>query len=379
MSLPPVEGHAAERHGLAAAAASGQLPHSILLHGPPGIGKQRVALWLGQLLLCQQFPRQDPCGQCHPCHLAVRLEHPDLHWFFPLPRPRSAGADRLADALEEARAAELQIRREQPLRPSLPIGMAGIYLAQVQTLLRTAAARPAMGRRKVFVIGDAELLVSQEASPEAANALLKVLEEPPADTTIIVTATDPDLLLPTTRSRLLPVRLRPLPLADAAGFLVRHADVPPETARRAAQLAGGSIGRALGYLPQGDEPAPLDEIRQQGRNLLQAALDRSGSQAAAAALAESPAGARAGFSDTLESLTLWLRDLGAAAGGAPDVVLNQDALPWLQETARSLPDPAGISAAIRAVEETLQLTRFNINPQLATAALLRRVRQELLG
>lgn len=378
-TLPPLEGHEPERAGLAGAAANGLLPHSILLHGPAGIGKQRLALWLAQLLLCEQFPRREPCGDCRACRLAVRLEHPDLHWFFPLPRPKGAGPDRLADALEEARAAELETRREQPLRPTLPIGMAGIYLAQVQTLLKVAAARPAMGRRKVFVIGDAELLVPQEASPEAANALLKLLEEPPADTTILVTASDPNLLLPTIRSRLLPVRLRPLAAAAAADFLVRTGDVKPETARWAAQLAGGSIGRALGYLPQGEEPGPLDEIRQQGRALLEAALERTGAAALAAAHAESPAGARATFADALESLTLWLRDLGAAAAGAGDVVLNQDALPWLQGIARQLPHPDGIPAAIRAVEETIQLTQININPQLATAVLLRRVRGVLLG
>jgi DNA polymerase-3 subunit delta' len=196
---------------------------------------------------------------------------------------------------------------------------------------------------------------------------------------LIVTACEPDLLLPTIRSRLLPVRLRPLPVAEAAEFLIRTGDVPPEAARRAAQLAGGSIGRALGYLPQGDEPGPLDEIRQQGRDLMRAALEVSGARAAAAALAESPAGARAGFSDSLESLTLWLRDLGAASAGASDVVLNRDALPWLQELARKVPDPAGIPEAIRAVEETIRLTKFNINPQLATAVLLKRVRAALLG
>jgi DNA polymerase-3 subunit delta' len=143
-------------------------------------------------------------------------------------------------------------------------------------------------------------------------------------------------------------------------------------------VAGGSIGRALGYFPQGDQPGPLDEIRQQARALLEAALDATGAAGLTIAHAESPAGARAGFSDALEALTLWLRDLGAVAAGASDVALNHDALPWLQQAAKQLRDPAGVSAAIRAVEETIQLTQININPQLATAALLRRLRRELL-
>jgi DNA polymerase-3 subunit delta' len=377
-ALPPLAGHLEVRQALATTAAAGQLPHSLLFHGPSGIGKQRLALWLGQLLLCERGPAA-PCDQCRACHLAVRLEHPDLHWFFPMTRPKSTGADRLGEALEEARAAELESRRSEPLRVTVPIGMSGIYLAQVQTLVRIASARPAMGRRKVFVIGDAELLVPQEASPEAANALLKLLEEPPADTTIVLTAADPELLLPTIRSRLLPVRLRPLGIDEAAEYLVAQGDVDPERARWAARLAGGSIGRALGFLPNGEDPGPLEEIRNRGRALLSAALDPSPAAGLAMASTESPAGARAAFSDALESLTLWLRDLGAAAAGADDVVLNRDALEWLGRAGKALPDAGGVPDAIAAVEETIQLAQLNINPQLATAALLRRVRTALQG
>lgn len=376
--LPPLEGHEEQRDALGRAASAGNLPNSLLLHGPAGVGKQRLGLWLGQMLLCERPSAGGGCGECHACRLCLRLEHPDLHWFFPLTRPKGS-TDRIAEALEEARHAELELRRAQPLRPTLPIGVAGIFLAQVQTLLRIAAARPAMGRRKAFIVGDAELLVPQEASPEAANALLKLLEEPPADTTIVLTAADPDLLLPTIRSRLLPVRVRALPPPAAAEFLVRHGSFDPAAARWAAALAGGSIGRALGYLPQGDGPGPLEEIRQQAKELLAAALDRSPLPRVAAASRESPAQARAGFSDAMSGFTVWLRDLAAVAAGAEDVVVNRDAVEWLRGAARQVRSPAGIPAAIRAVDETLQLTQININPQLATASLLRKVRRDLLG
>ena len=67
--------------------------------------------------------------------------------------------------------------------------------------------RPSVGSRKVFVVGDAEAMVPQESSPEAANAFLKLLEEPPADTTLILTSSNPGALLPTIKSRVLPIRL----------------------------------------------------------------------------------------------------------------------------------------------------------------------------
>lgn len=377
--LRPLEGHTEERAALAAAVRAGRLPSSLLLHGPPGVGKQRLALWLGQLLLCARRGGDDPCGECQPCRFARRLEHPDLHWFFPLPRPKAAaGADRLLEALEEARAAELDARRRQPLQPTAPDGMSGIYLAHVQLLLRFAYARPAMGDHKVFVIGDAEALVSQEASPEAANALLKLLEEPPPNTTVVLTAADPDVLLPTIRSRLLPLRLRPLPHEQATRFLIEQAGAPPTGAQRAGRLAQGSIGRALGFLNQNGEPGALDRLREAARAWFEAALQPGATARLTAALASSPAGARGAFADTLEFLTVWLRDLAAAATGADETLINVDAADWLRSLAGRYPAAVGgVPAAIREVDATIRLTQFNINPQLALAGLLGRLQRHL--
>jgi DNA polymerase III subunit delta' len=381
VSLAPLIGHEAERTAIAAALAANQLPNSLLIHGPAGIGKQRLALWLSQLLLCQRRTGTSACEECISCRMVNRLEHPDLHWYFPLARPKaSGGSDRLGEALEEARSAELAARRADPLRPTVPDGLAGIYLAHVHVLLRAAAVRPAMGSRKVFIVGDAEALVPQEASPEAANALLKLLEEPSADTTLILTASDPGVLLPTIRSRMLPVRLRPLQREAVAEFLVQRAGAAAEDAQRAARISQGSIGRALAFLPTGNGAGALDEIRTAARNLLDAALATDGTARFASALAESPAGARGTFSDTLEFLTVWLRDLAAAGAGAEDVVVNVDSLPWLRSQAERNPNAlGGVPLAIRDVEATIQLTQLNINPQLALATLLRRIHVRLSG
>jgi DNA polymerase III subunit delta' len=379
VSMPDVQGHDDVLASLAGAVAANRLPNSLLVHGTAGVGKQRVALWLGQLLLCESPGAAGPCNACHACRLSTRIEHPDLYWFFPLPRPKGS-ADRLGEALEEARFAELAVRRAEPLRPTVPDGLAGIYLAHIHVLLRAASTRPAMGRRKVFIVGDAEALVPQEASPEAANALLKLLEEPSPDTTIILTASDPDVLLPTIRSRLLPVRLRPLPVEGVEAFLVQHAGATATDARTAARLAGGAIGRGLAFLPVKGEPGPLEEIRQAARALLESALDSSAAPRLAAALAESPAGARGNFSDMLAFLTVWLRDLAAAGTGARDVIVNADAADWLVQLAGRHPTAAaGVPDAIREVEGAVQLTQLNINPQLALAGVLRRIHCHLTG
>jgi DNA polymerase-3 subunit delta' len=217
--------------------------------------------------------------------------------------------------------------------------------------------------------------VPQEASPEAANALLKLLEEPPPDTTVILTAADPDSLLPTIRSRLLPVRVRSLPIRDVAAFLVHARGISEAAALVPARLGDGSIGRALAFLPDG----PLEEMRHAARALLESALARDAAPRLAAALSQAPAGARAtAFLGTLDFLATWLRDLAAVEAGAEEVVVNADSLPWLRETARKRAGlAAGIPGALRAVDDAAGLSRFNLNPQLTIAWLLRQIAAEL--
>ncbi|MFO7259943.1 MAG: hypothetical protein DIU52_002225 [bacterium] len=379
--LPALRGHEAARRLLAEAALRGELPGSLLLHGPAGIGKQRLGLWLGQLLLCEAPTGEEPCGACQHCRFAVRLEHPDLQWFFPLPRPKGAsGPDKLATALEEARADELAERARTGLWITTPDEPVGLYLAQIRTLARMAVTRPALGRRKVFLIGQAEHLVAQDASPEAANALLKLLEEPPPDVTLVLTAADPEDLLPTIRSRLLPIALRPLPDAEVAAFLTEVTGTPPREAARIATLAQGSIGRALGFLPQDGAEGPLEAIRQRARALLEAAVAPGPAPRYAAAHAASPAGARGGFSDVLEALAGWLRDLASYAAGAEEHLINPDARDFLADLARRVHDPAGTApAAIRLVDQAVALASGNVNPQLILAWLLTGLHRTLTG
>jgi len=379
--LPALRGHEAARRLLARAALRGELPGSILLHGPAGIGKQRLGLWLGQLLLCEAPTGEEPCDACQHCRFALRLEHPDLQWFFPLPRPKGAsGPEKLATALEEARIEELAERARKGIWVATPGEPAGLYLAQIRTLARMAVTRPALGRRKIFLIGQAEHLVSQDASQEAANALLKLLEEPPPDVTLILTAADPDELLPTIRSRLLPVALRPLADTEVAAFLTEVVGTPAQDAARIATLAQGAIGRALGFLPQDGAEGPLEAVRQRARALLEAAVAPGPVPRYAAAHATAPAGARGGFTEVLEALAGWLRDLASYAAGADGHLINPDAKDFLAGLARRVRDPAATApAAIRLVDRAGALASGNVNPQLILAWLLTGLHRTLTG
>jgi DNA polymerase III subunit delta' len=379
LSLPKLRGHAAARDHFVRAARDGTIPQSVLLHGPAGIGKERFGIWLGQLALCQSDAGGDlPCGSCPSCRLVDRLEHPDLHWFFPLPRPESTSSEKLREKLEEARAAELASRRARPdYVPSYEKAPAH-YLASILTIQQLAAVRPALGARKVFVVGDVELMVPQEGSEEAANAFLKLLEEPPAHTALVLTTSRPGALLATIRSRVLPVRLGPLGNDQISAFLIEEVEVPAPEADRIARAAQGSIGRALRLLPRGSDTGEAARTRSRGRDLLLAAISSGEVPRFATAQAQAPTGGRGEFTQELEALGSWLRDLAAVAAGAEAQVPDEEALGTLRRAVQHYSiHPLSAATAAERIEPALELARGNVNPQAIIATLLARIREDL--
>src|SRR5213083_2199823 len=244
MPIPPLYAHEGIRHRLVGAIASGRLPQALLFEGPTGVGKQRLALWLAQALMCDAGLGEG-CGKCQHCKLVLTLSHPDVHWFVPLELSKKGDADKQVDLVEEALGEEMAARRQQPLYEP-PSGLASHGIAAVRLLLRRLVLTPALSRRKVFLIGDAERLVPQTGAEAAANALLKALEEPPADTVFVLTSSDPNALLPTIQSRV--VRIRVARNADSIVAVFAQRVLGVRSQRELAQLvtlADGCIGKLL--------------------------------------------------------------------------------------------------------------------------------------
>lgn len=347
MTLLPLIGHGALCARFEDQIVRGTLPSSILLQGPPGIGKQRLALWLGQRLVCSGLGPVRPCGECQHCRYAVDGAHPDLRWYFPMPRLKNpdAGLDAVSQECQEA----VRERMTANGLYSRPDGSSGIYLYIARLIVQQAVSTPAMAQRKVFVVGDVERMVPQQSSPEAANAFLKLLEEPPADTTLVLTTSEPGALLPTIRSRVVAFRVAALtdaavrnwlaqpPAADAAGKGAMESLV-----RTAAGAPGSLIGAA-------DRTAAIARAQA----LLTAASDGR-ERALRAAFTQGSSKARGAFTDVLDALTVLLHEqveLAVADGNA---------------------DKATASAkAMRLVEVAKRAAEGNAIPQLVTAQLLR--------
>ena len=209
--------------------AGGRMPHAWIFHGPGGAGKEMLAVRFAQLLLCEQPARIDPpaeahvegswfdgCGQCRACHLVEAGTHPDLH---------------VIDRKLNKHHPDPTVRGKKALDISVDVIR--------HFLLEPVRGRAAMGRAKIYIVRESELL-----STAAQNALLKTLEEPPADTYIVLLSTARDRLLPTTLSRCQSVPFGSLEIATAEG-IVAGSGLAGDDARFYAWLSEGRPGWAL--------------------------------------------------------------------------------------------------------------------------------------
>lgn len=353
MSIHPLVGHHVARDQVRRAIQESRLPQMVLLTGAPGVGKQRFALWMAQGLLCEGSGAA-PCGACGPCRHVAGLTHPDVHWFMPVPRPKAQDPDKAVDELAELIGEIVAERREAPLYQAAD-GLAGHFVATARLLQRRAALTPVMARRKVFIVAEADRLVPQESSQEAANALLKLLEEPPADSQFILTVADPSRLLATVRSRLVPLRLGRLTAAEVEEVLVSGGKPAGADLKRMAAVAEGSPGKALGL---GDEAAKA----QRALDELLRAVTAGGAARAERALKQGPWAARGDFTAMLDALADSLGEAArAATGGRPRHPLPE---PLLK------PRPvAALVAAQERVARAREAAQGNVNPQLLLMVL----------
>ncbi len=230
----------------------GRMPHALLVRGPEGaapLGFVQAAL---QRLACEHPTETDSCGHCNGCRQAAALQHPDQIWLFPyfsqIKDGRPATTEDFLAAFQEAAAGTLDFG---PADWAAALDAENKQLAipvhEIRNLRRSLSlARGGRGYRCV-VLWQAELL-----RPEAANALLKVLEEPPERTLFFLLVEGEGALLPTIVSRCQQLRLARWSVQELATLLPRLLEVPESHARELAQIADGSLYRAVAIARQSD-------------------------------------------------------------------------------------------------------------------------------
>jgi len=216
-----------------------RLPHALLLAGPPGGGQLALALALAQYLLCAQPAAGDACGRCASCRKTEKLAHPDLHLSFPYTDPKRTSEAFLGEWRKRVLANPYLSMSDwlQGLQAENKQGK--IYKQECQRILQKLNLKAFESEQKILVLWQPEFLGNE------GNRLLKLIEEPPLGSVIMLVAEDTERILQTILSRCQLVQVRPFRDAEIAEGLQSDGLAGPEEALGIAQLAAGDYNRAL--------------------------------------------------------------------------------------------------------------------------------------
>jgi DNA polymerase III subunit delta' len=301
--------------------SAGRIAHAYLLSGPPQVGKRTLALSLAQALNCAE--PDAPCGRCPSCQKIAHGVHPDVR----LIAAEGAGGN--------------------------------IKIEQMRALQHEAVLAPYEGRYRVFIVRQME-----QATLEAANSLLKTLEEPSAQVILVLTAVHSESLPRTIVSRCQLLGLRPV-AALVIEKTLRDKGIAPVRAQLLARLSGGRLGWAL----QAAEDEDLLRRRQHDLDRLSKVL--AAGRVERLALAHEASGDPAGARQLVEAWICWWRDVVLFGQGAEGLV-NSDQVEQYSSVSKQM-TPAHALATVRALQETATQLESNVNTRLALEGLFLRL------
>lgn len=318
---------------------SHRLPGALLFSGEEGIGKKLFALEVARALNCRSARGVQGCGECSSCLRIGTFNY-----------PQSEESDDWKNIIWTNH------------------GDVGIVVAPKRVLLvdqmrqieREANFRPFEGKARVFLIDEADKL-----NEPAANALLKVLEEPPPTSHLILLTSQPAMLLPTIRSRCQVVLFSPLTPAEIEEFLIRNQKASTKEAALRARIARGSIGRALA-----SDVSMLTDQRSAMLEVLNAlALTGDRLQLLRSSEELNDARYKDEYEARLDMLETLIRDaLALAVGTPPTQIINVDLLSQLSQISQRITSTQA-AAWISQIEELREQLIVNINRKAATDAL----------
>lgn len=358
--------------GLRTAIAAGRLPHSLILAGPQGAGKYTLALMLSMAVQCERQPRElwstgqslaSFCGVCRNCTRIASAAALDAE----VAAAVAAREDLKTEADRKDTRVLIQPHPDVLIVPPDPPQLL-IKLGQIRSLIHSAQYLPAEAPRKIFILTAASFM------KEAANSLLKILEEPPPYAHLILCAENPGELLPTIRSRCALVRLGALPTEELETLLAdRRPDWTPNHRTLVARLAQGAAGRALAFDLEAYIAARADALL-----LLRAAIADPDHTALFKMTETYRAGAEGQQKTTtlLRTLGLLLEDLLLLNSGTPERLRNTDIRPDLEKLAAAITFP-WIENSSRALDQVQSGLRRNLLRNLSLDAFAAQLSQPL--
>ena len=322
-----IVGHELAINTLRRALLAQRVRHAYLFTGPEHIGKALLAQRFAQTLLCTgggdaNNAPQNPCNACLSCRKVMHGNHPDVHYI--------------------SRPPEKQF----------------ILIEQVRALQADAARKTLEGRRNIFIIQG-----MHEMNVQAANCLLKTLEEPEPDVVLLLTTPDPGLLLPTILSRVQQVPMQLLTMKQIKSALEDRWHVEPDEANLIAALAAGRMGWAVQAVEDEDM---LAERQTQLETL--AKLSTAG-KVQRFDVAQRLSADSDKLHGILELWLLWWRDMVLAANNCLDLIVNVDMQSIIQNQAAKV-GAAESQRMVRAILGTMEALDQNVNARVALEVLM---------
>lgn len=243
MKFSDIPGHEPLKDTLRKLADSRHVPHALMISGPAGVGKHMIARAFAQYVHCENPSAGEPCGICSACRLHADMNHPDVHFIYPIVKNEAKkihiSTDRFSEwkqmlteypTLPEEKWQELiEAEKSQPM----------IYVNEADEIVRADSYAPITADKKIFLIWQPEKM-----NEDAANKILKVLEEP-ADSTLFILVSDNEMnIIPTIFSRVQKLHAGRLDDTEIERYLISKYHFPEAEAMRYSHLCEGSLTKA---------------------------------------------------------------------------------------------------------------------------------------
>ncbi|RCK72062.1 MAG: DNA polymerase III delta prime subunit [Ignavibacteriae bacterium] len=347
-----------------------RIPHALLFYGPEGTGMDVAAIHLAKILNCRNS-NYDSCDVCEDCKKLNSLQHPNIQLIFPLPVGKNEQSDdspydKLSDSEIKNVMSEIEKKSRNPYH-KINIDRANfIKITSIREIRKKTSLSMFSEGKKVVIIFDADKMTEQ-----AANALLKTLEEPVGDTIIILTTSNKDALLPTIISRCQSIRFDELTSDEISEALQKNENVDLQQSKIIARLANGSYSKALELIN-----SDLNEKRDEVINFIALILTNNSLKIAQ----EIERISKDYDKDTIEQMLLlmkmWFRDALILKEGAQEII-NLDQVNRIEKFI-NLYKNISFNEIFELLDASLSLLRKNVYIHLIIFSLVINLKRKIL-
>ncbi len=362
---------------LARSFAAGRVASTYLFHGPEGVGAWSLAIEFAALLNCEsplaepEHPESSrPCGRCRSCRLVFDLNFEGLHLIVPIPPRKKPGEKKPRDPVDLTNEV-LQLKREEPFVVPDRTSPISIPVELARDTKRKLAIRAGAGITRVVLFYQMERMLAA-----SADALLKLIEEPPADTVLILTAVKPEGLLDTILSRAQKVRLQRLPEQSVIDYLVNVYRVSENSARLASRVCERSLGRAIASLS--GEAGGGSDARSVGMLLFKALLTEPAPDVVSQMIELLNFRDRGAAEDLIRLWQSLIRDAAYFADTSDESgLVNVDFAAETKLLAGQLARRSVVARTVNTTKNTLADLGFNVHIQTALVAMVLKLKEDL--